>query len=224
MTATLAHPPVAPQGPAPSPHALEDLDSFRTGLLRFTSTDLRRMWEAGILPEDVSIELLDGLLFYRDASDGQGRPGVPGTEHDFVIGKLGDLAPSLKSPDRFLRVQVTLLLSDAYEPIPDAMVLRGRPDDYRARQPNPADVLCLIEVADHSYPRDAGEKRAAYAAAGIGQYIIIDLRRRLAEVYAEPDPAAGAYPPPSVVSADGSVLLRVDDSRTVAVPLAEMLP
>ncbi len=95
---------------------------------------------------------------------------------------------------------------------------------YRGRRPAVGDVLCLIEVAGSSYARDAGEKRTAYAAAGVGQYIILDLRRRVAEVYADPDRSAATYAPPVIVSADGSVALRVGEGRSVDVRLADLLP
>ncbi len=231
MTATLTRLPVAPApdaSPAVPPVHLtesEDLREFRAGLVRFTGADLRKMWEAGILYEDSTIELLDGLLVYRDCGGGQGgRPGMAGADHDAAIGTLTDLVPRIATPSAYMRVQVTLQLSETYNPIPDALVIRGRPADYSGRQPSAVDVWSVIEVADSSYPRDSGEKLAAYAVAGVPQYVIIDLRRRLAEVYADPHPAAGTYPPPLIVPADGSLELRVGEGETVAVPLVELLP
>ena len=225
MTATLARPsvvPPLPASPAVLPPMSADLQAFRAGLVRFTWADLQKMWEAGILYEDSSIELLDGLLVYRDCGDAQGRPGVANSAHDWAVTVIGKLDLQIGGPDAHVRTQATLRLSEDYSPIPDAMILRGSMADFRRRQPTAADTWCVIEVADSSYRRDAGEKLAAYAAAGVGQYVIVDLRRRLAEVYA--DPAAGAYPPPLVVAADGSLALRAGDANAVVVPLAGLLP
>ncbi len=82
----------------------------------------------------------------------------------------------------------------------------------------------MIEVSDTSYDRDAGEKKPAYAAAGIGCYIIVDLRNRTAEVCTGPDAAAAAYPPPVIVPASGSIPLRGGDAEVFEAPLAELLP
>jgi hypothetical protein len=75
------------------------------------------------------------------------------------------------------------------------MILQGSEDACRDRQPSPADVLCLIEVADSSYDRDAGEKLAA-----------------------------GTYAAPLIVPADGSLLLHVGTGQKVSAPLIELLP
>src|ERR1700710_813738 len=105
---------------------------------------------------------------------------------------LGELDESIKSERRHLRTQSTLICAESHAPIPDGMVLRGSRSDYRGRLPQATDALCIIEVADSSYERDAGEKLNAYARAGIEQYIIVNLRTRTAEVYTHADPAAGA--------------------------------
>ena len=233
MTATLTAPPVvipsvAPAAipPAPAvvwPPTSPELLEFRASLVRFTWADMQKMWEAGILYEDSSTELLDGLLVYRDRGSTGGVGMATGTGHEWTVGQVGELGRQIERPNWHVRTQATLRMSDTYSPVPDGMILRGPLADYRRRPPTPADVLCLIEVADSSYARDAGEKRDAYAAAGVPQYVIIDLRRRLAEVYA--GPAGGTYPPPAIVAADGALMLRVgDDGQTVDVPLADLLP
>ncbi len=228
MTATLSCPPAAvpaaaatlPVPPAESP----DLQAFRAGLVRFTWADLTKMWAADVLYEDSSVELLDGLLVKRDCGDPQGRAGVASAEHDWTVLALGRLDRVIDGPERHVRTQATLRLSETHNPIPDGMVLRGPLSAYRNRQPTAADAWSVIEVSDTSYRRDAGPKLAAYAAAGVGQYVIVDLRRRLAEVYADPNRSAGTYPPPVIVAADGSVSLRIGETESVGVPLADLLP
>jgi len=87
----------------------------------------------------------------------------------------------------------SLKLGDGRLPQPDFMVVRGGPDIYCRRLSGPADVLFLIEVADTSYPEDAGEMLAAYAAAAIPIYAIANIPARRFEVYTEPDSEAGIY-------------------------------
>jgi Uma2 family endonuclease len=82
----------------------------------------------------------------------------------------------------------------------------------------------VIEVADSSYEKDAGEKLFGYARAGIPQYIIINLRNRTAEVYTNPDQASGTYAAPQIVSPQQSLPLRVGEAEFFAVSLVDLLP
>jgi hypothetical protein len=103
------------------------------------------------------------------------------------------------------------------------MVLRGTLEQY-TDLPTAADAWCVVEVADSSYERDAGDKLAGYARAGVVQYVIVNLRNRTAEVYTNPDPAAGTYPPPQVVTAGQQLGLRVGEGDVFPVLLADILP
>jgi hypothetical protein len=226
MTATLTGPPPVTALPHRPPSPTSDpVQAFRDGLFKFTSADAERMVKLGILPEDSTVELLGGVLVHRDCGSSKGEPGVPGLEHDYVVSTIADLNPRIANPSRHLRTQISVMLPGNYSPIPDAVVLRGPLTAYRERQATAADVLCLIEVADTSYARDAGEKLAAYARAGVPQYVIVNLRDRTAEVYAGPDVAAGTYPPPVVVpGVGGTLLLHVGEGETFSVDLAALLP
>ena len=90
--------------------------------------------------------------------------------------------------------------------------------------PTAADAWCVVEVADSSYERDIVEKRTAYARAAVRQYVVINLRNRTAEVYTNPDPAAGTYPPPQIVAAGESLLLRIGEAETFTIRLTDVLP
>jgi hypothetical protein len=219
MTAVLTRPPVIA-----APRANPELQAFREGLVKFTDADQQLMEKHGILPEDTTVELLDGLFVYRDCGSSKGEPLVASIEHDYVVQAVADLSVIVNTAGRHVRTQLTVRLTETYKPLPDGVILRGQRDDYRSRYPMPADLFCLIEVADTSYTRDAGEKLAAYAHAGVPQYVIIDLRNNNAEVYADPDVAAGTYGEPLIVPADGTLKLYVGNGETVDVPLAGLLP
>jgi hypothetical protein len=194
------------------------------GPVRFTVSDALEMVEQGILPEDGRIELLDGSLIYRDRFDLRGSEIVEGAKHSYVIAALAQLASRINNETRHLRTQATLICSETHAPIPDGTVLRGTLGDYRDRLPAAGDAFCVIEVADSSYERDAGEKLAGYARAGIAQYVIVNLRNRTAEVYTVPDPSAGTYPRPQVVAEVETLSLRIGEAAFFPVPLAELLP
>jgi len=198
------------------------------------------MVKAGIVPEDASTELLHGVLLYTDRGatsdpdldpqqyverfDLKGSAIVEGADHNYVVSGLAELALSINSPLRHLRTQSTCVCSETHAPVPDAVILRGPRTDYRGKRPSAADAFCVVEVADSSYERDAGEKLFGYARANVRQYVISNLRNRTAEVYTEPDVAAGTYAPPQIITGDQSLSLRVGDAERFTVALANVLP
>jgi Uma2 family endonuclease len=194
------------------------------GPVRFTLADARSMIEKGIIPEDSTVELLEGSLIYRDRFDLRGGEVAEGLKHNYVIDALAGLAAKMNDDRRHLRTQSTLVCSDTHAPIPDGVVLRGVRQDYRDRLPTAADAFCVVEVADSSYERDVGEKLQAYARAGIQQYVIINLRNRTAEIYTGPDVTAGAYGRPLIVLEDQILELRVSDKEFYSVRLGDLLP
>ena len=211
-----------PQIFGPTPHFT--VRNMGYGLVRFTVSETLAMIGQGILPEDSTIELLDGALVYRDRFDLRGDEIVEGIKHNYVVSMLDELAAGIKTERRHLRTQGTLICSESHAPVPDGVVLRGGRSDYRDRLPQAADAFCVIEVADSSYERDAGEKLAAYAKAAVEQYIILNLRNRTAEVYTHPDPTAAAYPEPRIIAEDGTLALRVADDEYFTFVLREILP
>ena len=205
-----------------------------------TVKDVQVMVKAGIVPEDSSTELLHGVLLYVDRADAgdppldpreyvrrfdlKGGAAVEGADHNYVLSGLAELSSAVNSPVRHLRTQSTCICSETHAPVPDGIVLRGSRLAYRGKHPTAADAYSVIEVADSSYEKDSGEKLFGYAKAGIPQYIIVNLRNRTAEVYAQPDIANGTYGPPAIISEKDSLKLRIGESETFSVSLADLLP
>lgn len=193
------------------------------GDVRFTLDDVLEMVRHQIVPEDVSTELLNGQLVYRDQFDLVDGVVTSGPKHPLVVCLLADLGMRLNNGHRHLSSQCQLTCTPWHVPIPDALILTAslaELDDM----PTAADALCVIEVAYSSYELDVGEKLSGYARAGIRQYVVINLRNFTAEVYEGPDVAAGTYPSPRIVAADGTLELRVADAGFFSVPLADVLP
>jgi Uma2 family endonuclease len=88
-----------------------------------------------------------------------------------------------------VRVQGVVRLDRYSEPQPDLALLRPRPDFYASRQPLPADVLLLIEVADSTLAKDRSVKAKLYARAGIAAYWVVDVAARAVWVHSGPSPA-----------------------------------
>jgi len=138
--------------------------------------DYRRIADAGILGEGDRVELIDGELIDMAPID-QGHAAIVNALNRALALACGERA--LVSPQNPVR------LDRLNEPQPDFAVFRPRADFYRARdRPGPADVLLLIEVADSSVQFDRAVKLPMYA--GIAEVWIIDLKRRVLDVYLNP--------------------------------------
>ena len=192
--------------------------------VRFTGQDIDDMVRIGIVPEDASTELLDGMLVHANRAKLGEDPLTVGDDHTKCVEQMSDLRTQINNDARHVRSQTPLICSGTDRPQPDFIVVRGRLRDYTAR-PTAADALCVVEVADSSYELDAGDKLRAYARAGVPQYVIVNLRNRTAEVYTGPDVVAGTYGTPVIVPADGVLLLRVGDAdERFDLALADVLP
>jgi hypothetical protein len=195
----------------------------RWKVAQFTRADAEALVRLGIIPEDASTELLSGVIVLKDrAACGQDSTMI-GNDHTKVVERLSDLRVQINSGMRHVRSQQPIECSEIHIPEPDFMVLPGTLDDY-SDLPTAADAWCVVEVADASYERDASEKLRGYAWAGVGQYVIINLRNRTAEVYTEPDRAAGTYRVRRTIAAGESLALRVGDGDFFALPLSDILP
>jgi Uma2 family endonuclease len=138
-----------------------------------------RMAEAGIFGEDDRIELIDGDLIDM-APIAQG--------HAAAVDSLAEALYRASSGRAIVSSQNPIRLNPINEPQPDLTLLRRRADFYRTGEPpRPPDVLLLVEVADTSLSFDRDVKLPLYARAGIGEYWIVDLKRRVIDAYKTPD-------------------------------------
>jgi len=151
---------------------------------RFDVDAYYRMAEAGILPPDARVELIEGEIVDM-APIGSGHAG-----HTNRLNRLANAADVREVA--LVAVQVPLRLDRANEPQPDLMLLRPRADDYTSSHPGPADVLLLIEIADSLLAFDRGTKLLLYARHDVREVWIVDLPNRAIEVCREPRGGANA--------------------------------
>jgi Uma2 family endonuclease len=145
---------------------------------RFTVADYHKMIDVGILHEDDRVELLNGEINQMSPLD---------PKHVAQVNRLNDLFSELLGRKVIISVQNPVALDDLSEPEPDLALLRRRSDYYASGHPSAADVLLLIEVANTSAQYDRTEKLPRYAAAGMHELWIINLKRQTVEQYTQPD-------------------------------------
>ncbi len=137
-----------------------------------------RYWQLvrdGVIGPDDRVELLDGVIV---AMSPQSPP------HAFVVAKLDRWLQDVARERGTVRTQLPLDLSELSTPEPDLALVAGRPEDHATA--NPTTALLVVEVADSSVIQDRLTKAPMYAAAGIPEYWLVNLRARSVEVHRDP--------------------------------------
>jgi Uma2 family endonuclease len=145
-----------------------------------TSWSAERYFELadqGVLGPDDRVELLEGVIVAMAPHTPEHASGV--TRALKVVGRaIGERATS--------RVQLPLVAGPRYVPEPDLAIVAGDVAEYDHRHPTAA--LLVVEVADSSLLQDRMTKAPMYAAAGIPDYWIVNLRDDSVEIFRTPDP------------------------------------
>ena len=173
--------------------AMSVIADIRIPMRPLTVDVYERMIEAGILTEDDRVELLKGQL-------SEVSPQSP--QHAALTQWLsGRLIRAIDPDVAGVRVQLPLRLAPVSEPEPDIAIVRA--GAYGREHPTGA--LLVIEIALSSRALDLGAKAEVYAAAGVGEYWVVDVPARTIHVHDSPagdsyqqcrQVASGALRPP----------------------------
>ena len=150
--------------------------------LRWTTEQYLRLVDEGVLGPDDKVELLEGVIVAMAPANVPHDAGVVRASHA-LFRAVGDRA--------VVRVQLSLKTGAYSLPEPDAAVVPGRIEDYDHGRPTTA--LLVVEVSDTSLKQDRLTKGAIYAAAGIPEYWIVNLRDDCVEVRRQPEPEKRRY-------------------------------
>lgn len=147
--------------------------------IRFTVDEYFRMSEAGVL-DGKRVELIEGRLVRMHA---QAHP------HRWTITRASRVFLDKFERKKFwVVVQGTLPLGRFNAPDPDIHVLDVPEGTFEPQLPKP---FVVVEVSDTTYRKDSGIKLRQYAAAGIQDYWIANLKAQRIEVYREPENPTG---------------------------------
>lgn len=153
---------------------------------KWTIDDYHQMIEAGILAHR-SVELLNGEIVEM-APEGTPHASLSTRAREYLSRLLGDRALVREGHP------ITLPLSNS-EPEPDLAIVQrwqtNGEDGYWEHHPYPENIYWLIEFSDASLRQDLDPKAKVYAAAGIGEYWVINLKQMVLTVMR--DPVDGEY-------------------------------
>ena len=184
----------------------------------------RRLWtvkeyyraaDAGVFRPDEKLELINGEVI-RKASP-------QGSKHATSLEYMADAQATAFGSAGHVRHQLPLGLSADSEPEPDIAVIRGQRREYEDHHPGPGDVLLVVEVADKTLAFERGRKAALYAAAGIPEYWVVNLRQQRVEVHRDPVGSTGARCQDVFDRKPGETVSALA-APGVAIPVADLLP
>lgn len=183
---------------------------------RFTVDEYHRMIDTGILREGDPVELLEGWLVLKMTRN---------PPHDVALSLTDDEISKRLPDDLFCRIQMAITTADS-EPEPDIAVVRGPRRTYRARHPQPLEILMLVEVADASLDSDRKDKGRVYARVNIPIYWIVNIPDNPVEVYTDPTGPGDlpAYRQRRDYGPTETVPLILDGVEVGQIPVRDLLP
>lgn len=174
---------------------------------KWSVDDYVRLGEAGILPEDARIELIEGDLIDM--------PPI-GTGHASVDIRLNRLLVRRAADDAIVSVGHPMKLPPWSMPQPDFMLLRPRSDDYASHHPGADDVLLAVEVADSSLRYDRITKARVYASHGVREYWVVEVGGRRLHLFRDPLAAEGRFASVQQIEAPFTVTMQALPQVSIA--------
>ena|SRR5438132_161171 len=181
------------------------------GETRYTVARYLALFEEGALAPDDRVELLEGVVIAMPPSN---------PPHAAAISRIIRALFEAVGRKATLRVQSSFVAGRYSMPEPDVAVVPGRESDYDKAHPTAA--LLVVEVAEWSLPQDRVTKSRIYAAAGVPECWIVNLRDDRVEVLRSPDRKRRVYTETAVARRGERITLAAIPQAGVAVD--DLLP
>jgi Uma2 family endonuclease len=183
-------------------------------LARLTVDQYEAMVESGVFTKRDRFTLINGFLVAKV-------PKSP--RHTFVaknlVRKLQRLVPSGWD----FRIEDAIRLAYS-KPEPDVSIARGDIEDYADRDPGPADLAMVVEIAAARVWEDR-QMAKVYGPAGIPVYWIVNLKARQVEVYSLlKRRGTSGYGKPRVFRVGQSVPVAIEGVEVGRVAVADIMP
>lgn len=200
-------------GWASSPLAGADIDCHHRAVADPRETDHRvdvvhyfALAEEGLIAPDDRVELLDGVLVSMAPQSPLHAAGVMCVEQ-----ALRAALPVRTA----IRIQMPFIAGELCVPEPDVAVVPGGVSDYVDRHPSSA--LLVVEVAVSSAVQDRLTKAPIYAAAGVPNYWLVNLRDDCIEAFSGPLPAKRRYWRSEILRGNDALVLEAFPEVRIAV-------
>lgn len=178
--------------------------------VQWTREQYHRMGRADWFREK-HVELIEGEIYEMSPMN---RP------HWLSVSLVGAALREVFKTGYFVTTQLPVAAAESREPEPDGAVIAGAIRDYQ--DDVPATALLVVEVSDSTLRFDRSKKARTYAAAGIAEYWIINLKKKQLEVHREPDIERGKYGSVTILAAGATVSPLAAPKAKIKV--ADLLP
>jgi Uma2 family endonuclease len=183
-------------------------------LARLTVDQFEAMVDSGVFTKRDRFILINGFLVAKV-------PKSP--RHTFIAKNLARRLEALVPPGWDIRLEDAIRLADS-KPEPDLSVARGDIEDYADRDPGPADLAMVVEVAASSVSEDRLMAKV-YGPAGIPVYWIVNLKARQVEVYTLlKRRGTSGYGKPRIFRAVQSVPVLIEGVEVGRMAVADIVP
>lgn len=98
---------------------------------------------------------------------------------DYLMRLLGDSA--------MVRSAKPITLPNNSEPEPDIAIVQRLGRGYLQHHPYPENIFWLIEYSNSSLEKDLNTKTKIYAEAGICEYWVVNLKKKVLIIFREPE-------------------------------------
>jgi len=140
----------------------------------FSVTEIRRMVETGIIPEDESFELIEGEVVPMAAK---------GNQHEVIKAALNRLLARTAPDDLRLGVETSVYLDERTFVEPDLCLY---PKRLMPESVNGGDVVLVIEISGASLGYDRGLKARVFAKHGVQELWVVEAESRVTWVHRSP--------------------------------------
>lgn len=163
---------------AQTPPAIGRFNTQMPKLRQITIAEYDLMIESGVFDENEQIELLNGVIIEQMPK---------GTKHSSANDRASRVFYRNFGDNVIIRNQNPVWLDEFSELEPDIVLAILKEDEYENSHPTPDEILLILEIADSTLGYDRNTKGAAYARAGIRQYLLLNVQEKTLEDYREPD-------------------------------------
>lgn len=182
---------------------------------RWSADSFLAMVDANLFPGEARVFLWDGEIYEKLAK----------TQAHVTAANKAFLAIVRALPEGwFPGAENPVKVGEDKVPLPDLIVLRGVPDDYRVRCAEAADVGLIVEVSVTSLQADTGPKLQGYARAGIATYWVVDPVGGAVRAFSDPNPEEGIYRSASVHPRGEAIPLALGHAAPVNIAVDDILP